>query len=451
MFSSGESIVNINLNKEGNLGSGNEADDTKENQHVSQKSKRADVLACTVENNQISEKHTTQEQEQNESLMSGDARSKQTNFVVANENGVNCNNRASCAQNDSSDGHLANSSHVKNCLKRLEKCSISNFDSREIEEDSSEKDDSGYDSKLNISCSDAEPRMWRKRKSSSKRNISFDESSEELGAHVISFDSELGDVPEDASPDKVKCHVTFDEFYQYYRDRAILSELDIVKNEDHDGVYVIPSFHSLQIWHGVMFIRDGPYHEGIFHFNIYLTDDFPESRPVLRFSSKIFHPQISARTGTLNLSSEFPKWRHQKNRISSVLKFARSCFYHLDTREALNIEAAELVDSDFEKFKARCRSSVLDSLLEYEERRFNKSARIDDTTDPKVTNPFKAPILDEEMFCMVKNVMVNQDLDSLYGSYSMLTWAKSQLGKVLNNLSYTAKNEETNDSLDETS
>ena len=219
----------------------------------------------------------------------------------------------------------------------------------------------------------------------------------------------------------------FEEFYCHYRNNEIMDELSLLRKNQQDGVYLTPSLKSLQVWFGVIFIRDGLYDEGIFHFNIYLSDDFPAAKPVFRFKSKIFHPQIEQCKGILNFRNFFESHGRRRTRIWEMVRYARSCFYHLDIKNSVNKEAAELLENDFNKFKARCRSSVLESLLEFEDQRH----QIKQETE----NPLRCTILSDDVIKVVKKILVNKKL-RVNEETSLYFWAKNQLGKVLNNINY---------------
>ena len=219
----------------------------------------------------------------------------------------------------------------------------------------------------------------------------------------------------------------FEEFYCHYRNNEIIDELSLLRKNQQDGVYLTPSLKSLQIWFGVIFVRDGLYDEGIFHFNIYLSDDFPAAKPVFRFKSKIFHPQIEQCKGILNFRNFFENHGRRRTRVWEMVRYARSCFYHLDIKNSVNKEAAELLENDFNKFKARCRSSVLESLLEFEDQRHQ--------VKQEAENPLRCTILTDDVIKVVKKILVNKKL-RMNEETSLYFWAKNQLGKVLNNINY---------------
>ncbi|KAK3751351.1 hypothetical protein QZH41_009302, partial [Actinostola sp. cb2023] len=84
----------------------------------------------------------------------------------------------------------------------------------------------------------------------------------------------------------------------------------LLSKNHQGGVYIMPSLNNLQVWHGIIFLRAGPYRDGIFRFFVFLPDDFPDSRPLLKFTTQVFHPQVH-QNGVLNLDVAFPKWQKE--------------------------------------------------------------------------------------------------------------------------------------------
>ncbi|XP_020621754.1 protein crossbronx homolog [Orbicella faveolata] len=108
---------------------------------------------------------------------------------------------------------------------------------------------------------------------------------------------------------------TIQDFRTFFREHAIIMEFKHLGQNPVGGVYVMPSLKSLQVWHGIIFVRVGPYRHGIFRFVVILEDDFPQSRPLLKFTTAVFHPQVHPANGVLNLDSHFPLWQRGKNNI----------------------------------------------------------------------------------------------------------------------------------------
>ncbi|KAJ8979020.1 hypothetical protein NQ317_003123 [Molorchus minor] len=100
------------------------------------------------------------------------------------------------------------------------------------------------------------------------------------------------------------------QVYKTYRQEyVILAEYKMIQTEYIQGVYVIPSKENSLMWFGVIFVRCGPYEDGVFRFTILLDENFPDGEhPKVIFQSDIFHPVIDPVSKELNLLQAFPKW-----------------------------------------------------------------------------------------------------------------------------------------------
>lgn len=80
----------------------------------------------------------------------------------------------------------------------------------------------------------------------------------------------------------------------YRQEYIILAEYKLVQSENLKGVYVIPSRESpfcmfpltlwnlrlmgwFLVWFGFIYVREGPYEDGVFRFSIFLDEKFPDS------------------------------------------------------------------------------------------------------------------------------------------------------------------------------
>ncbi|KAJ8970660.1 hypothetical protein NQ314_001079 [Rhamnusium bicolor] len=135
----------------------------------------------------------------------------------------------------------------------------------------------------------------------------------------------------------------------------------MIQTENIHGVYVIPSNESSLIWFGVIFVRNGPYEDGIFRFTIVLDENFPDcEHPKVVFQSEMFHPVIDPVGNELNLLNAFPKWNKSEQHLWQVLKFIQWIFYNVDASVAhvVNTEAAEMYKSNKNAFKAKAQEIV---------------------------------------------------------------------------------------------
>ena len=59
-------------------------------------------------------------------------------------------------------------------------------------------------------------------------------------------------------------------------------------------------------WNGVIFVKDGPYEDGIFKFRIDFTLKYPLNLPTVMFSPKqVYHPHVKFESGKLDIQTLF--------------------------------------------------------------------------------------------------------------------------------------------------
>ena len=130
---------------------------------------------------------------------------------------------------------------------------------------------------------------------------------------------------------------------QYIRSWKILIELKHLPRFVPQGVYCLPSIESLYEWYGSIFLRQGFYRNGVFHFKFVLPTEYPLKGPtkVTFLGAPIFHPQIKWETGEL-LLKEFAEWDAEKHNIAQILKYIKKIFYMIEANGFQNMEAADL-------------------------------------------------------------------------------------------------------------
>jgi ubiquitin-protein ligase len=131
---------------------------------------------------------------------------------------------------------------------------------------------------------------------------------------------------------------------------VLLDEYRHVSRNIPSGMIVVPSFHTLLEWHGVLFIDQGWYKGGVFKFVIHIPVDYPESAPSVYFFNRVFHPLVDDKTGKLDLSPAFPSWKSGRDYIVLVLSYVKKLFY----KKELNTYAAAMLKEDFLSYCNEC-------------------------------------------------------------------------------------------------
>ena len=121
------------------------------------------------------------------------------------------------------------------------------------------------------------------------------------------------------------------------------------------GMVVVPSFETLLIWHGVLFVKEGWFKGGVFKFHIDIPVDYPASAPRVTFDSQVFHPLVDRGSGALDLSPAFPTWTPGRDYLVLVVSYLKKIFFKKD----LNGFYLRMMRSDFID---RCEECVAESL-----------------------------------------------------------------------------------------
>lgn len=131
------------------------------------------------------------------------------------------------------------------------------------------------------------------------------------------------------------------------------------------GMYVSPSAHSVLQWHGVMFLRSGPYRGGVFKFQIDFPEEYPDLPPSIAFISDVFHPLVEQGSGRVDLENWFVDWRPNSDYAACALPRLHNVFARKDqilgpnnSIDALNPEARDLFLNDSAKFAERVKECV---------------------------------------------------------------------------------------------
>uniref|UniRef100_A0A069DS15 Putative ubiquitin-conjugating enzyme-related protein ft1 involved in programmed cell death n=1 Tax=Panstrongylus megistus TaxID=65343 RepID=A0A069DS15_9HEMI len=160
-------------------------------------------------------------------------------------------------------------------------------------------------------------------------------------------------------PKQYRVEDDLNPYQDFLREYALISEYKILCQHLIPGLYMIPSANSGLVWYGVLFVRSGVYKGGIFRITLKISENFPDStQPSVIFEDKIFHPNINEETQELNVMSVFPVWSKHENHLWQVLEYTSKIFYQISTKNAVNITAAQLYDSDIEKYKEIAQTCV---------------------------------------------------------------------------------------------
>jgi ubiquitin-protein ligase len=158
-----------------------------------------------------------------------------------------------------------------------------------------------------------------------------------------------------------------EEREQALRDYKVTIEYKHLKSHAPGGVYLVPSLQSLREFYGIIFVRRGPYTNGIFKFRLSLPPKYNDvnQHPVIVFSSPhVYNPYVNYETGQLDLRAVYEKWDPTRHYLVTVLTFLKKIFYakHFeDLQQPANPQAKELAVSNKELYQEKIEECVRES------------------------------------------------------------------------------------------
>ncbi len=155
-----------------------------------------------------------------------------------------------------------------------------------------------------------------------------------------------------------------EEREQALRDYKVTIEYKHLKSHAPGGVYLIPSMDSLRNFHGIIFVRRGPFTNGIFKFHLDLPAKYNDTNmwPKITFQSKVYNPYVNESTGELDVQTAYPTWDPSRHYLVTVLTFLKKIFYSKNFADAkANPAARELAEKDPAAYKKKVEACVHES------------------------------------------------------------------------------------------
>ncbi|KAJ1931650.1 hypothetical protein EC988_009718, partial [Linderina pennispora] len=132
------------------------------------------------------------------------------------------------------------------------------------------------------------------------------------------------------------------------------------------GMYVMPSLTSINVWHGVMFVKRGYWKDGVIRFRVDIPREYPNQHPVISLTTPVFHPLVRREDGRFALEQQFPKWTPYSDYIFHALYYFKNAFKNrvlqqLGPRDCYNIDAYMKFKGDLPRFREFARIDAMNS------------------------------------------------------------------------------------------
>jgi ubiquitin-protein ligase len=121
---------------------------------------------------------------------------------------------------------------------------------------------------------------------------------------------------------------------------------------------------SLRHFYGVIFVRRGPFTNGIFKFELKLPPRYNDTNmwPQIVFNTRVYNPYVNETTGELDIQSAYPTWDPSRHYLVTVLTYLKKIFYSKNFVDArANPDARALAESDPEAYRKNVEDCVRES------------------------------------------------------------------------------------------
>ena len=146
--------------------------------------------------------------------------------------------------------------------------------------------------------------------------------------------------------------------------RRLMRDLKKLRSEPIPGISAAPT-EDLMVWQAVIFgPEDTPWEGGTFKLALEFTEEFPYKAPIVRFTTKMFHPNSKAYTvyndGTICLDILQNQWSPIYD-IQAILTSIQSLLCDPNPNSPANSEAARLFVENKRNYVRRVREVVENS------------------------------------------------------------------------------------------
>jgi len=124
--------------------------------------------------------------------------------------------------------------------------------------------------------------------------------------------------------------------------RKELQNLERSKEQDHD-IYLIPDGENILRWTALLRGPDDtPYEGGVYQLSVLCGNDYPLAPPMIKFVTKIFHPNIHFQTGEVCLDILKKEWSPAWG-VQAACRAVLALLSDPDADSPLNCDAGNMI------------------------------------------------------------------------------------------------------------
>ncbi|EKX40740.1 ubiquitin-conjugating enzyme E2 [Guillardia theta CCMP2712] len=142
--------------------------------------------------------------------------------------------------------------------------------------------------------------------------------------------------------------------------RRLMRDFKRLQTDPPTGISGAPSVENIMQWSAVIFGPDDtPWEGGTFKLTLTFTEDYPNKAPVVKFVTKMFHPNIYA-DGAICLDILQNQWSPIYD-ISAILTSIQSLLTDPNPQSPANSEASKLYVENKGEYNRRVKAIVEES------------------------------------------------------------------------------------------
>ncbi|EFN58156.1 hypothetical protein CHLNCDRAFT_30002 [Chlorella variabilis] len=139
--------------------------------------------------------------------------------------------------------------------------------------------------------------------------------------------------------------------------KRLIRDFKRLQQDPPEGVNASPQAENIMQWNAIIFGPDGTVWDGgVFKLSMEFSEDYPNKAPVVKFRTRMFHPNIYA-DGGICLDILQNQWSPIYD-VSAILTSIQSLLSDPNPNSPANSEAARLYNEDRKEYNRRVKAVV---------------------------------------------------------------------------------------------
>lgn len=145
-----------------------------------------------------------------------------------------------------------------------------------------------------------------------------------------------------------------------------MRDFKLIQDDPPPGISAAPKESNIMHWNAVIFgPTDTPFEDGTFHLMLTFSEDYPNKPPIVKFVSKMFHPNVY-NDGSICLDILQARWSPTYD-VAAILTSIQSLLDEPNPNSPANATAAQLYTENRNEYIKRVMATVEQSWAQFPE------------------------------------------------------------------------------------